>query len=344
MVVRLLSEDLEELIQRALKPIDDDELELSIYFGQNPDERFEALAAHLFSLFESPLLKAEFGRREGEWELRAVRALGASDVPAADHDFLLQAAVDYFSGKRRRVRRRTQSRYDLAILHDPVEAEPPSDKKALERFEAAAEAVGFSVELITKEDAGRLAEFDALFIRETTAVNHHTYRFARRAEAEGLVVVDDPNSILRCTNKVYLAEVLTRQKIPCPKTLVVHADNVDDIVPTLGLPGRAEAAGQQLLERCHEGRHRSGDPRLGARHARDVGADRRAGVPADRVRLARRHLRRAAAVRLQVLHGAPALADHPARQQRHRRRRVADAGGRAKRRRTWCRPRSRRRT
>ncbi len=236
MVVRLLSEDLEELIERTLKGVSGDELELNIYFGQNPDVRFEALAAHLFSLFEAPLLKAEFGRRDGDWDLRGMRALGAADVEAADHQFLLQAAVDYFSGKRRRVRRRTQSRYDLAILHDPVESEPPSDKKALERFEAAAEAVGFSVELITKEDAGRLAEFDALFIRETTAVNHHTFRIARRAEAEGLVVVDDSNSILRCTNKVYLAEVLTRQKIPCPKTLVVHADNVDDIVSTLGLP------------------------------------------------------------------------------------------------------------
>jgi glutathione synthase/RimK-type ligase-like ATP-grasp enzyme len=134
------------------------------------------------------------------------------------------------------VRRRPQSRYDLAILHDPAEAEPPSDKKALERFEDAAEGLGFDVEFITKDDVGRVAEFDALFIRETTAVNHHTFRIARRAEAEGLVVVDDSNSILKCTNKVYLAELLTRHKISCPKTLVVHAENIDEIVPTLSLP------------------------------------------------------------------------------------------------------------
>ena len=154
----------------------------------------------------------------------------------SDHEFLLAAAADYFSGKRRRVRRRPQSRYDLAILHDPAEAEPPSDKKALERFEDAAEGLGFGVEFITKDDVGRVAEFDGLFIRETTAVNHHTFRIARRAEAEGLVVIDDSNSILKCTNKVYLAELLTRHKIACPKTLVVHADNIDDIVPMLGLP------------------------------------------------------------------------------------------------------------
>ncbi len=50
-----------------------------------------------------------------------------------------------------------------------------------------------------------------LFIRETTYVDHHSFRFSRRAEAEGLVVIDDPQSILRCTNKVFLAEAFARR-------------------------------------------------------------------------------------------------------------------------------------
>ncbi len=87
--------------------------------------------------------------------------------------------------------------------------------------------MGLSTELIEKDDFGRLAEFDALFIRETTSVNHHTYRFARRAMAEGLVVVDDPDSILKCTNKVFLAELLERHKIATPRTLIVHRDNLE---------------------------------------------------------------------------------------------------------------------
>src|SRR5690606_7967059 len=83
---------------------------------------------------------------------------------------------------------------------------------------------------------GRLAEFDALFIRETTYVNHHTYRFSRRAAGEGLVVIDDPESIVRCSNKVYLAELLNRHELPTPKTVVVHKDNADQIARDLGLP------------------------------------------------------------------------------------------------------------
>jgi len=235
-VARLLSEDLEELMQRTLKPIDADQFAMSIFFGRSGNPSYDTLAWNLFGIFETPLLRAEFVRRENEWQLKTIRAIGASDVQPSDHEFLLIAAGDFFSGKRRRVRRRPQSRYDLAILHDPLEAEPPSDKKALERFEDAAEALGFDVEFITKDDVGRVAEFDGLFIRETTAVNHHTFRIARRAEAEGLVVIDDSNSILKCTNKVYLAELMTRHKIACPKTLVVHAENIDEIVPMLGLP------------------------------------------------------------------------------------------------------------
>jgi glutathione synthase/RimK-type ligase-like ATP-grasp enzyme len=90
--------------------------------------------------------------------------------------------------------------------------------------------------VIHPDEIGQIAEFDALFIRETTAVDHHTFRFARRAAAEGLVVVDDPESILRCTNKVFQAEVFARHSIPSPRTLVVDAGDADRIEKDVGLP------------------------------------------------------------------------------------------------------------
>ena len=96
--------------------------------------------------------------------------------------------------------------------------------------------MGIRVSVIGKEDLGRIAEFDALFIRVTTGVNHYTYRFASRAVAEGLVVMDDPESIVRCSNKVYQAELLLRHGLPCPKTLVVHRDNAAEAGRVLGFP------------------------------------------------------------------------------------------------------------
>ena len=80
----------------------------------------------------------------------------------------------------------------------------------------------FNVEFITKRDYKRIPEFDALFIRTTTNVNNYTYDFSRYAYAEGLVVIDDPWSILRCSNKLYLFEALKQAGIRMPRTWTIN--------------------------------------------------------------------------------------------------------------------------
>lgn len=235
-MVRLVSDDLEDLIQESLAPIQSDKFTLSIYFGKNLAKRYDRLSLHLFNLFQAPMLRAVFARDEDGWQLRSVAMISTSEIPEAHRPFLVQVATEYFAGRRSRVRSKARTRYDLAILRNSDEQEPPSNEKALDRFAKAAESVDLSVEFIEREDYGRIAEFDALFIRETTAVNHHTYRFARRAASEGLVVMDDPESIVKCSNKVYLAELLARHDIPTPKTVVVHRDNAEAVAAELGLP------------------------------------------------------------------------------------------------------------
>jgi glutathione synthase/RimK-type ligase-like ATP-grasp enzyme len=235
-LARFLTEELDERIQRDLAPIKSETFDLSIYFGRNTAHRYDVLCQQLFRLIPAPLLRITFERLPGRWRIRSVRPIAASDIPPQHADFVVEAATGYFQGRFRHARKKVEPRFSLAILTDPGNPEPPSDEKALKHFEAAAESVGFEVEFITSEDRGRLAEFDALFIRDTTSVNHYTYRFARRAAAEGLVVIDDPESILKCSNKVYLAELLGRHGVPMPRTLMVHRDNVSQIIPTLSLP------------------------------------------------------------------------------------------------------------
>ena len=53
---------------------------------------------------------------------------------------------------------------------------PPSDMAALKKFISSGRRIGIDVELITPKDYIRLAEYDALFIRETTATHNHTYK------------------------------------------------------------------------------------------------------------------------------------------------------------------------
>ena len=40
-----------------------------------------------------------------------------------------------------------------------------------------------------------------------------------------MVVIDDPLSIIRCTNKVYLKELFEKERIPAPKSTLIFQSN-----------------------------------------------------------------------------------------------------------------------
>lgn len=236
-IAAIAGADLQEIVEESLQKVQSEEFVLSVYFGRNMAQRHERLANALFRMFPSPYLQANFVRsdKSGRWRLDSLKPMALDDIPTGHEGFAQEATTDFLQ-KDYRPQKRTQRPYDLAILIDPDMPEPPSNKKALQKFAKAGEEVGFNVEFIQQQDYSRLGEFDALFIRETTGVNHHTFRFACRAEALGLIVLDDPASILRCSNKVFLAEMADQQDILVPNTMIVHRGNVDDLVARLGLP------------------------------------------------------------------------------------------------------------
>ncbi|MGH8017632.1 MAG: RimK-like ATPgrasp N-terminal domain-containing protein, partial [Opitutaceae bacterium] len=178
-------EELNDAVQRSLARIIQEDFSLSVYFGHNLAASHAKLSQTLFSIFPCPLFKVQFVYRDDGWEIGSLRPLGLGQVPKAHH-FKVKEAIDAFLSRRWRTERDRQTgSYDVAILHNPNEKYPPSNAKALRNFIRAGEAVGLDVELITKADFPRLLEFDALFIRETTSLGDHTYRFANKAEREG---------------------------------------------------------------------------------------------------------------------------------------------------------------
>ena len=211
------------------------QMEMDVMFGQCQVRALADLARQLFDAFRAPLLQVEF-RLSGQWRLHAVKPLHLHNLTAEQEARFVEALNAFLSKRWRQPRARRQYRYDLAILHNPKESLPPSDRKALMHFVRAGRARGIDVELIGRKDLGRLAEFDALFIRETTAIDHYTYQFAKKAEREGMVVIDDPDSILKCTNKIYLEELLRTHKVPTPRTMIVSRDNLDALDQQLDYP------------------------------------------------------------------------------------------------------------
>jgi hypothetical protein len=234
-IIRIASGDLARLIKRALAPLRSDTFTLSIYFGRNMAARYQALCTRLFNQFQTPLLRVEFQRLDNEWQIRSVHAIAARDVPASHHAFVVDSAAFYFSGKQRG-KRVSGTRYDLAILHEPGTDDEPSNARALEKFARAGARLGIATRLITQDDYARLGEFDALFIRAHDPGQPLYLSLRAPCRRLGLVVVDAPSDIIRCSNKVYLAERLTRHRVATPKTLVVHSGNRSIVADELGLP------------------------------------------------------------------------------------------------------------
>ncbi|MCU0691546.1 MAG: RimK-like ATPgrasp N-terminal domain-containing protein, partial [Polyangiaceae bacterium] len=138
-IIRLVSDELDELIQGSLAPIQSDSFVLSVYFGRNLARRYDRLSLHLFNMLPVPLLRAHFHRSSNaKWMLQHIRPIAASEIPESHRAFVIESAVRHFT-RPARPKKRHGGRHDLAILVNPEEAPPPSNKKAIQKFVKAAE-------------------------------------------------------------------------------------------------------------------------------------------------------------------------------------------------------------
>ena len=128
------------------------------------------------------------------------------------------------------------------MLADPRRVDAAAEQAAaLKHFVEAGKEMGIEVEMRRRATTIRvIVEYDGPFIRETTALDNHTYRFANKAEKEDMVVIDDPGSILKCTNKIYLQHLLKSRKLPTAKTWKIL--DRDDMPGRAARPARFSAA------------------------------------------------------------------------------------------------------
>lgn len=218
--------------------ITDDIWYLNVYFGTCREEGLKKVARFIFDNYPCPLLRVGFNTRSRN-QIETIQSLSLKDLDNKEQDYFAEA-LDNFSKKVWRTPRTPKSmRYSLAILYDSKEKFPPSNKKAISKFMEIAKKMSIHTELIAEEDAMRLMEFDALFIRATTSLNHFTFHLSQKAMMNDMVVIDDPLSIIRCTNKVYLNELLEKEKIPAPASVLIFKSNdnsFQQISNQLGVP------------------------------------------------------------------------------------------------------------
>lgn len=230
--------EINDLLRKTFTGLPDDPVAFTMhmYFGAPDDQRLREIARRIFELFRCPILGIDLRNGKEGWEVIAIRPISINDLPPSQEPLFAQALDRYTRSTWRTTKTGPTAVYYIAILHNPAEQHPPSNERALKKFIRIGESMGVEMELITRKDYSRLPEFDALFIRETTDLDDHTYRFAKKAEAEGMAVIDSPQSILKCTNKIYLAELLQANNVPTIKTLTLDRRQVSRVETELGYP------------------------------------------------------------------------------------------------------------
>jgi glutathione synthase/RimK-type ligase-like ATP-grasp enzyme len=209
------------------------------FLGRHENPKIEPLARKLFDLFRFPILsfEIEHSKRPG-WQVNKIEAESITELSEKRMEFFIKS-LNQFTGSawKEKDQNKKQERYWLAILHDPSEKMPPSNKAALKKFIKIGKQMGLWVELITKNDFSSLLEFDALFIRETTAINSSAFRFASKAEQEDIPCIDDTQSIIKCCNKVFLNELMKESKIPTPETRIIDKQSLSTVLQEISFPG-----------------------------------------------------------------------------------------------------------
>ncbi|MEZ5871695.1 MAG: GNAT family N-acetyltransferase [Nitratireductor sp.] len=209
---------------------------IEIHFGSSGEEWSRPMAARAWRLFPAPTLEVLLVRHKSGWSVDYIWPLSIASVQPADIARFTTGLSEFCQNRRNPSLRRKRTSFDLAILFDPKEAFPPSTEQAIKHFMRAADKLNIQAEVIGAKDIDRLSSFDALFIRETTNIDNHTFTFAKAAEAQGMPVIDDPVSILRCSNKVYLHEAMARAKIATPKTILITRANMKEMLAHLSFP------------------------------------------------------------------------------------------------------------
>ena len=231
--------ELEDALNRAALRANATEtatFDLLFCFGLTQDPRFESFGKLLFDWYRCPALEVTVTASK-RWKIDRVRVRPLAKLGPEDAAFFREAVHRHTERDWRNPRARTVAKYSLAVLHDPAETLPPSSQETIKYLQRLGERHSVEIEPITKRQLAELAEFDALFIRATTSIDNYTYRFARRALQEGMPVIDDPVSMIRCTNKVYLHELMEANGVPIPPTVMLaEDDDLDKAAKTLGWP------------------------------------------------------------------------------------------------------------
>ena len=129
----------------------------------------------------------------------------------------------------------------LGIFVDRKTLSNSEQLNALIRCRDVAETLGHTANFIFPVDINKIKKMDALFIRARTDPMNITYVAAQMAKFHGIPVIDDPESIRICSDKIHMYSRLINKNVSLPKTVFLpkeelHVERVTRLFDELGTP------------------------------------------------------------------------------------------------------------
>ncbi len=208
--------------------------EITAVFGRTLDPRFRKHCAGVFRVYPFPLLRIRFYREDKRWKVGQIFPVAPHRVAPAELELLRQELSTGRIFQMPAAVRETP--YRIAVLIDESDPFAPSGEDTFNRLRRVGERHGVAFEAIAKDDFRVLAEYDALFLRTVTGMDHYSFLFAQRAKSLGIPVIDDPQATVRCSNKVYLHELFEKAGLATPRTLTISRKSSLAEAEKLGYP------------------------------------------------------------------------------------------------------------
>jgi len=115
----------------------------------------------------------------------------------------------------------------LGIYVERYTISSADEMNALMRLSQVARKMNHRVDFLFRPDMYKIPEYDAIYIRALTDPLNSAYVAARTAEIHKIPVVDDPDSIRICCDKVSMYSHLQRKDVPIPDTRIIHRREVN---------------------------------------------------------------------------------------------------------------------
>lgn len=117
----------------------------------------------------------------------------------------------------------------------------PREQGALQNFKQAAEQSGHQFNFLYRENIDEIPNYSAVFIRATTDPLFTAYIVSKTAWELGIKVIDDPESIKICANKIHQYALFEKYNVPRIPTMFLskdelHHKKISEIFDQLGKP------------------------------------------------------------------------------------------------------------